>query len=91
MLCACTAFLGIFALSMNSCHSSKKTIKTERVVILDDQEVPLTKWINCSSCAGKGSCVRCNGTGKVSGQKCISCRGTGNCSACNGEGGYRAR
>ena len=84
------ALLAICTISFTSCHSSKKTV-TERVIILDDHEAPLTNWIKCSSCSGKGECNRCKGTGKIGGKKCDTCAGTGKCSICNGEGGYRSR
>lgn len=87
---AVIALLALCTVSFTSCRSSKKTV-TERVVILDDQEVPLTDWAKCTSCAGKGECVRCKGTGKVNGQKCVTCAGTGKCAVCDGEGGYRTR
>lgn len=87
---AVIALLAIFTVSLTSCRSTKKTV-TERVVILDDQESPLTNWVKCSSCSGKGECVRCKGTGKVNGQKCVTCAGTGKCAVCDGEGGHRTR
>lgn len=85
------AFLGLFAFSTTSCKSVKKTTVAEHTVVLDDNPVPLTNWVKCSSCAGKGECNRCKGTGKVSGSKCVTCAGTGKCVVCNGEGGYRSR
>lgn len=89
-LFAVVAVFGLGSLCITSCHSTKKTV-TERVVVLDDQEVPLTDWVKCSSCAGKGECNRCKGTGKVGMQKCVTCAGTGKCTVCGGEGGYRSR
>ena len=82
--------MALCTVSFTSCRSTKKTV-TERVVILDAQEAPLTHWVKCSSCAGKGECVRCKGTGKVNGQKCVTCAGTGKCAVCDGEGGHRTR
>lgn len=46
------------------------------------------EWHQCSVCNGKGICYKCNGTGKLSGDKCSICKGTGKCRSCNGNGGF---
>ena len=85
--------LAFFAMTLGSCSSTQKVMNTknvERSTVLEDQDKPLTAWISCEACNGKGSCVRCKGTGKVSGKKCVSCDGSGKCPVCGGKGGYRS-
>ncbi len=83
------AIMVIGTIGMAACHRSSTTEVT-RSTILPDETKPLTQWVNCSACSGKGSCLRCKGTGKISGKACVTCNGTGKCTVCNGEGGYRA-
>lgn len=91
----CVVALTFAAMTLGSCTSTNKVVNTntknvERSTVLEDQGKPLTAWISCEACDGKGSCVRCKGTGKVSGKKCVSCNGTGKCPVCGGKGGYRS-
>lgn len=85
--------MALFAVTLSSCSSTKRIVSAknvERSTVLEDQEKPLTAWISCEACNGKGSCVRCKGTGKVSSKKCTSCDGSGKCPVCGGKGGYRS-
>ncbi len=85
--------LALFTATLSCCNSTKKVVNTknvERSTVLDDQDKPLTAWISCKACDGKGSCVRCKGTGKVSDKKCASCDSSGKCPVCGGKGGYRS-
>ena len=81
-------------MTLGSCNSTNSVVNTtknvERSAVLEDQDKPLTAWISCEACNGKGSCVRCKGIGKVSGKKCDSCDGSGKCPVCRGKGGYRS-
>ena len=85
-----------FAIGMltgfSSCASKKRVIKQRTITTntyLNDKDEPLSEWISCTACDGKGHCMRCAGTGKVNGQKCVTCDGRGLCKVCNGQGGYR--
>ncbi len=89
---AVIAAVALFTAGMTTGCATKKVTRTDytRTTVLDDDDAPLKPWVNCTVCDGKGTCKRCNGTGKVQNQNCITCNGTGKCSVCAGEGGYRS-
>lgn len=89
---AAVTIIALFTMGLTSCHSTKVIKKTEveRSTVLTDQSKPLTDWINCATCNGKGTCSNCNGKGKIKERTCLACNGTGKCNVCGGEGGHRA-
>lgn len=99
---AVVAVMAIFTMGLASCfitknttsktssRSNTKTTTKEVSTVLSDQEKPLTDWVKCATCSGKGTCSNCNGKGKINGRTCAACNGTGKCNICGGQGGYRA-
>ena len=90
---AVIAVMVLFTIGLAGCHTTKKTVNTktkEVSTVLSDQEKPLTDWVKCTTCSGKGTCSNCNGKGKINGRTCAACSGTGKCNICGGEGGHRA-
>lgn len=76
------------SLGLVSC-ASHRVVRTHTTEYQNYQEgVSDGEWRQCSVCNGKGICYKCNGTGKLSGDKCSICKGTGKCRSCNGNGGF---
>lgn len=90
------AALAMLSLGQPGCSSCKHVIKEKRVTkkegvrVLSDQERPLSDWVKCATCDGKGTCSNCKGKGKINGRNCQACNGTGKCNICGGEGGHRS-
>lgn len=79
------ALVAIVTLGLESCRTH--TVYSATRTYEDANQYG--EWHNCYSCAGKGSCTTCKGTGKIDNGKCRACKGTGRCAACDGKGGYR--
>lgn len=88
-------FVAATSICLSSCvihrhYHEERTPKPVEVGTQEqEQDAPLGQWIKCRVCDGKGSCQRCQGTGKINGANCTSCKGTGRCSVCDGQGGHR--
>lgn len=85
--------MAVAMIAATSCGGSRHVTSTEnesiKITETLDNASSLGKWHKCTTCNGKGACVRCKGTGKVQGKACPSCNGTGRCSVCDGKGGWR--
>lgn len=81
------ALVAVMSLALVSCVSQRSVSRFAKTY--EETTTPAGEWHNCNTCSGKGSCVKCNGTGKIDNGKCRACKGTGRCQSCDGQGGYR--
>lgn len=45
----------------------------------------------CIDCNGTGTCLMCDGYGRVKNDECPNCSGDGHCPSCDGYGNLEAR
>lgn len=85
---AILSLIAVAAMSMAMVSCASHQVIRTHTDYQSNQEVGGGTWHQCTVCNGKGTCYKCNGTGRLSGNKCSICKGTGKCRSCNGNGGY---
>jgi hypothetical protein len=81
------AMIGFASISCTS-HRSVRVDSTTISVGTSGTSDNQGTFKRCTACDGKGACVTCKGTGRISGDACRTCKGTGKCPSCGGDGGY---